>query len=67
MKTIFEEKRVKRNLDKAVVSGVCAGIAEYFETKALWVRGAAVIGLFMAPVVVLASYFLAVILLPRRI
>jgi len=59
------QKRIYRDLDSAVVSGVCAGLAKYFDVDAVWVRAAAVAGLFLAPVVVLAAYVAAVVLLPR--
>ena len=35
------EKRIYRDLDAAVISGVCAGVARYLDVDTLWVRVAA--------------------------
>lgn len=65
MKDVFPENRITRSMGRAVISGVCAGLAKYFEVKALWIRVLAVIALVMAPVITLALYVAAVFLLPR--
>ncbi|BFT31429.1 hypothetical protein D210916BOD24_26050 [Alteromonas sp. D210916BOD_24] len=62
---ISSQKRMYRDLDSGVISGVCAGVARYFDIDAVWVRAAAVVGLFVATPVTLLAYIAAVILLPR--
>jgi phage shock protein PspC (stress-responsive transcriptional regulator) len=66
MKTVNSTKRIYRNLDKSIISGVCAGVADYLSIDALWVRIAAVVALIFMPMLTLPGYFLAVILLPRK-
>lgn len=65
MKMPTSGKRVYRNLDNAVVAGVCSGVAKYLDVDAIWVRGAAVIAMLMMPAVTLLAYLAAVFLLPR--
>ncbi|NVK55045.1 MAG: PspC domain-containing protein [Alteromonadaceae bacterium] len=65
MKTIYEKKRVARDLSRAVISGVCAGVAKHFDIDPIWVRGGAAAGLVFAPMITLPAYVAAVILLPR--
>ena len=59
------QKRIYRDLDSGIISGVCAGVARYFDIDAVWVRAAAVAGLFIATPITLVAYIAAVILLPR--
>lgn len=65
MKTIYKEKRIRRNVSQSIVSGVCAGIANYLEVDAVWIRGGALLALFMMPVITLFAYIAGVFLLPR--
>ncbi len=62
---LSSQKRMYRDLDSGVISGVCAGVARYFDIDAVWVRAAALVGLFVATPVTLLAYVAAVILLPR--
>lgn len=61
---------IQNNLTKDVVhkklSGVCAGIAKFYQLPRLGVRIAAVVSLFMFPVVTGVAYIVAAILLPTR-
>ncbi|NMH61463.1 PspC domain-containing protein [Alteromonas ponticola] len=66
MKTVSNQKRVYRQMHNAVISGVCAGLARYFDLDAVWVRVAAVVSLFFLPGLAVLAYVAAVILLPRR-
>lgn len=59
------QKRIYRDLDAAIISGVCAGVARYMEVDTIWVRAAAAAGLIFMPFIALVAYFAAVILLPR--
>lgn len=61
------QKRIYRDLDTGIISGVCAGVARYFDIDAVWVRAAAVAGLFIATPITLVAYVAAVILLPRLV
>ncbi|MCW8109625.1 PspC domain-containing protein [Alteromonas ponticola] len=66
MKTVSNHKRVYRQMHNAVISGVCAGVARYFEVDTVWVRAAAVASLFFMPGISVIAYIAAVVLLPRR-
>lgn len=66
MKTIYDNDRVTRDLSRAVISGVCAGVARYFKVDPVWVRAAAALGLVFVPMITLPAYIAAVVLLPRR-
>lgn len=59
------QKRIYRDLDAAIISGVCAGVARYMEVDTIWVRAAAAASLIFMPFIALVAYFAAVILLPR--
>jgi phage shock protein C len=59
------QKRIYRDLDSAIISGVCAGVARYMEVDTIWVRAAAAAALIFVPFIALVAYFAAVILLPR--
>ena len=53
-----------RNADKAVVAGVCAGLAEYFGFNLCVTRLLAVIALLLACPLTIIIYFAAVVLTP---
>lgn len=65
MNKFSSEKRIHRDMAGSVISGVCAGVARYFEVDAMWVRGAAVLALLMMPVVTVIAYVTAICVLPR--
>ncbi|WP_416307686.1 PspC domain-containing protein [Neptunicella sp. SCSIO 80796] len=48
------------------VSGVCAGLARYWNTEVWIIRAVALISLLLFPVPTAIAYLLAVILLPSR-
>jgi len=53
-----------RNRDRAVIAGVCAGLADYFGFNLKMTRVLAVIALLMAMPVTLIAYFGTVLLVP---
>ena len=57
-------RRFYRDRDRAMVAGVCAGIADYFGFNLKVTRVLAVISLFMASLVTLIAYFAMVFLVP---
>lgn len=57
-------RRFYRNRDKAVIGGVCAGLADYFGFNLKATRVLAVIALFMAMPMTLIIYFGTVFLIP---
>lgn len=57
-------RRFYRSRDRAVVAGVCAGLADYFGFNLKMTRILAVISLFMAMPVTLVAYFGMVFLVP---
>ena len=52
-------KKLRRDNSRGKVSGVCAGIANYWDIKVKWVRIAAVLGLIFLPMPILIAYGLA--------
>jgi phage shock protein C len=57
-------RRFARNRDKAVIAGVCAGLADYFGFNLKATRVLAVISLLMAMPFTLIAYFGTVLLIP---
>ena len=66
MRESYQLNRLYRDGRRAMVSGVCAGIARHFDINPNWVRGATGIAFVMAPVAVALAYVLAVLLLKTR-
>ena len=60
----YQRRRFARSSDRAIIAGVCAGLADYFGFKLKITRLLAFIALIMAPPVTLVSYFAAVLLIP---
>jgi len=48
------------------LSGVCAGIAKYYNSPRLLVRVIAIVALFLFPVATAVSYVVASLLLPNQ-
>ena len=63
MKTILNEKRFFRDAEHAKVSGVCAGIAKYFDINPWIVRALTIAGFLIVPFAVGLAYVLAILLL----
>ncbi|MDO6568190.1 PspC domain-containing protein [Alteromonas sp. 1_MG-2023] len=61
------QKRIYRDLDSAVISGVCAGVARHLEVDPIWVRIGAAAALITMPAIAIVAYFAAVMLLPRTV
>ena len=57
-------RKFYRNRDRAMVAGVCAGLADYFGFNLKVTRILAVISLIMATLVTLVAYFGVVLLVP---
>jgi phage shock protein C len=57
------ERRFRRNADKAMLGGVCAGIADYFGFNLCVTRLLAIIAIFTMPLTIL-GYLALVILTP---
>ncbi len=66
MKNSYDLNRLYKETLHKKVSGVCAGIARYFNVQLWLVRLLTVIAFFMFPVPVAMGYFLAAVLLPSR-
>ncbi|MBL6929344.1 MAG: envelope stress response membrane protein PspC [Rhodospirillales bacterium] len=58
--------RLYRNLDKAMVKGVCAGIADYFGVEALVVRAGALVSLFIFTLPTIIVYLVLTKVVPPR-
>ncbi|MBL4900252.1 MAG: PspC domain-containing protein [Colwellia sp.] len=63
-------QRVNKNLSKdglnKKLSGVCAGIAKYYNCPRLGIRVVAVVALIMLPVATGVAYVVASVLLPEN-
>jgi len=59
-------RKFYRSRDRAMIAGVCAGLADYFGFNLKMTRVLAVISLFMAMPVTLVAYFGTVFLVPAR-
>ena len=57
-------RKFYRDRDRAMIAGVCAGIADYFGFNLRVTRILAVVSLFMATLVTLVAYFGVVLLVP---
>jgi len=66
MKTVINEKRFFRDPEKAKVSGVCAGLAKYFDVNEWLVRGVTIAAFIAFPFPVGLAYVLAILLLSYR-
>lgn len=62
----IRRRRFHRSRDRAVIAGVCGGLAEYFGFNLKVTRLLAVIALFMAPPITLLIYFGTVLLFPAE-
>ena len=60
------ERRFVRRADKAVLGGVCAGLADYFGFNLKVTRILAVIGFLMNPPLAALAYIAVVVLIPAR-
>lgn len=60
------ERRFVRSADRAVLGGVCAGLADYFGFNLKVTRILAVIGFLMNPPLAALSYIAVVVLVPSR-
>jgi phage shock protein C len=60
----ISERRFYRNADKAMLGGVCAGIADYFGFNLCVTRLLVVISVFFAMPVTLIGYLALVLLVP---
>ena len=62
--TDYPRRRFARSADRAVIGGVCAGLADYFGFNVRVTRLLAIIALFMAFPMALIAYFAVVFLFP---
>jgi phage shock protein PspC (stress-responsive transcriptional regulator) len=59
------DKKLYRSNEQKMVTGVCGGLAEYFDTDPTWVRLAFVVGtLIGGPGIV--AYLIMSVVVPRR-
>lgn len=67
--THYKQQTIKKTISKDIVnkklSGVCAGIAKYYQIPRLIIRLGAIIALLMLPVVTGVAYLLAALLMPN--
>ena len=60
----IQKRPFRRSADRAVIAGVCAGLADYFGFNLKVTRLLAVIALFMAPPFTIITYLGAALLIP---
>ncbi|WP_448569461.1 PspC domain-containing protein [Thalassotalea ganghwensis] len=61
----IERELAKDNVNKKL-SGVCSGVAKHYDLSVTGVRIAALVSLFIFPVVTAVSYIIATMVLPSR-
>lgn len=66
MKTVLNDKRFFRDAEHAKISGVCAGVAKYFDINPWLVRALTVAGFLMIPFAFGLAYVLAILLLSYK-
>ncbi len=61
-------RRLYKDKDRKVISGVCAGLADYFNVDVTWVRIAAIVGFFTfpGPPFMIVGYLVAAFVMPER-
>lgn len=64
--TCSEERRFVRSSDRAVLGGVCGGLADYFGFNLKVTRVLAAIGFLMNPPLAALAYIALVLLIPAR-
>ena len=60
------ERTLAKDLVNKKISGVCAGIARYFDLPRMGVRAAAIVLGFIMPLTALVAYFVAALVMPNR-
>lgn len=63
MKTVINDKRLFRDANRAIISGVCAGVARYLDVDPVWVRAGAIVSMIFLTVPTALAYVLAILLL----
>ena len=63
MKTVINDKRLFRDANRAIIAGVCAGVAKYLGVDPLWVRAGAVASMLFFTFPTALAYVLAILLL----
>nr|WP_297347105.1 PspC domain-containing protein [uncultured Glaciecola sp.] len=63
MKTVINDKRLFRDANRAIISGVCAGLAKYLDIDPLWVRVGAIVSMIFLTFPTALAYVLAILLL----
>ncbi len=66
MKEVYQVNRLYRDGRRAMISGVCAGVARHFDLHPNWVRGGTVAAFLFFPFPVGLAYILGVLLLKTR-
>lgn len=66
MQRVIDSKCLYRSQLGKKISGVCAGLASYWDQPAWLIRIAAIGALILLPVATAVAYILAVLLLPNR-
>ncbi len=64
-KNINYKKRIYKSVDDKKISGVCAGLAEYFETSPFFIRLACILSLFFGPFAIF-GYIIAAIVMDKE-
>nr|WP_136252653.1 PspC domain-containing protein [Ningiella ruwaisensis] len=66
MRTVINQNRLFRDVSKAMISGVCAGVARHFSVNLWVVRGLAILSMLFFPMATALAYVLAILLLRCR-
>ncbi|WP_102798796.1 PspC domain-containing protein [Bowmanella denitrificans] len=66
MRTLYDDQRIRKDKIRAKLSGVCAGLAQHWNTQPWMIRLAALVIFFHFPVAMLIAYVVAAMVLPSR-
>lgn len=60
-----EKRRLTRDINHKLLTGVCAGIADYYQAPKLAIRVITVLCFMSLPVLVAISYIVAAMVMPK--
>ncbi|WP_371186809.1 PspC domain-containing protein [Thalassotalea maritima] len=66
MRYSSDHNTLRKDMANKTVSGVCAGVARYFDLPTIGVRAAVVVLGFMMPMTTIVAYFVAALVMPSR-
>ncbi|MDF2180323.1 PspC domain-containing protein [Aliiglaciecola sp. CAU 1673] len=66
MRTVYDDNRIRKDVLRKKISGVCAGLARHWDTQPWLVRLVALLCFFSFPMVTVVAYAVMALVLPNR-